>query len=200
MTIKHITYIVILIVSIFVGIRFNPFGEIEHPPGVLVDQYPKSFDIKKMDSWEYEAYTITPLKSVVVHARILGTQKYYSDRESDICPIDLALGWGPMSDSKVLDNLNIYQSQRWFFWETDRLPIPEKDIQAYSSNMHMVPSNDEILNKLENLKTGNIVKIEGYLINAKGYDGWEWKSSMSWIDAGGGACELIWIKNIEKIH
>jgi len=33
-------------------------------------------------------------------------------------PIDLAVGWGPMSDQQVLDHLHVSQSMRFFWYDT----------------------------------------------------------------------------------
>jgi len=200
MTIKQIIYFFCTVVLLFLGVKYNPFGDIEHPPGVLISNYPITKDVRNIEPWEYETYTITPLKEVTIAARVLSSQKYYTDRETDICPIDLALGWGPMSDSKVLDELDIYQGMRWFFWEAEKIPIPINEISAHSSNMHMIPGSDDIYDELEDLSTGSLVKIKGFLVNAKGYDGWEWKSSLSWTDTGGGACELLWITDIKLLN
>ena len=40
------------------------------------------------------------------------------DRESDLAPVDLALGWGRMSDEAILKDIQISQSGRFYFWHT----------------------------------------------------------------------------------
>ena len=35
-------------------------------------------------------------------ARVLGTERYRFDRASELSLVDLALGWGPMSDTRAL--------------------------------------------------------------------------------------------------
>ena len=57
-------------------------------------------------------------------------------------PEDLALGWGRMSDSDVLAKIDITQSGRFYYWHVDDFPIPRREIETSSANMHMIPSDD----------------------------------------------------------
>ena len=41
-------------------------------------------------------YTITPLARYTITAVVLSRERYHNDREADLSPVDLALGWGPM--------------------------------------------------------------------------------------------------------
>jgi hypothetical protein len=42
------------------------------------------------------------------------------------------------------------------------------------------------------------VRIDGWLIEANAPDGWRWRSSTTREDAGGGACEVIYVCSISK--
>ena len=84
----------------------------------------------------------------------------------------------------VLRKLNISQSNRFYYWRADEFPIPRKEIELQSANMHMI------------LADSQVVKITGYLIEARAADGWRWKSSLTREDTGAGACELLFVKSL----
>lgn len=164
--------------------------------GEIASQDPIQADVYHRQIMHIKGYEIIPLASFSIQARILSREDYYVGREADLSPIDLALGWGPMSDDAVLSQLSIRQSSRFYYWHTDHFPIPREEIQTHSANMHMIPANDEVNETLATVRKGQIVSIEGDLVEAKASDGWHWKSSLSRNDTGRGACELILVKKV----
>ena len=50
----------------------------------------------------FEGYQIRPLAQFAVRARVLGREDYRMDKEADLSPIDLALGWKQMADPAVM--------------------------------------------------------------------------------------------------
>ena len=113
----------------------------------------------------------------------------------DTMPVDVAVGWGPMSDEGVLSGLNISQNNRFFFyrWE-NRPPIPSKDIAAHAANIHVISVNDEVAQTVRRLRRGEVVTMRGFLVNAARDGGWHWRSSLSRTDTGRGACELFYVQ------
>jgi len=130
----------------------------------------------------------------------LSKENYYLGRGADLSPVDLALGWGKMSDESVLDDVKITQSGRFYYWRVESFPIPRKEIETHSANMHLVPANDLVKRTLKQVRKGEIVRISGSLINIKADDGWYWPSSKTRNDVGNGACELIWVESIYIIQ
>lgn len=176
------------------GPSSNP--KIVHGPGVTAPQEPIQHKSGETQQFEVNGYRIQPLESFNIMARVLSTEHYRFDRGAEISPIDLALGWGPMSDESVLSNIRIKQSNRWYRWQTDDFPIPRREIETNSANMHMIPANEEIEEKLKAIEEGQIVRINGYLVNVEAEDGWRWRSSLTREDTGAGACELVWVESI----
>jgi hypothetical protein len=60
----------------------------------------------------------------------------------------------------------------------------------------MIPADDSIASKLKSVKTGQVVKIKGFLVRADAPDGWHWRSSLTREDTGNGACEVVFVKEI----
>ena len=118
------------------------------------------------------------------------------DREAELAPVDLALGWGPMANPTVIEQVKISQSNRFYHWHVDQFPIPRRDIEVNSANMHMVPASADVERALRAIRPGVKVSFSGYLIEARAPDGWRWKSSLTREDTGAGACELVWVEKI----
>lgn len=129
-------------------------------------------------------------------AMVLGREDYRFDRGAQLSPIDLALGWGPMADPQVLRGIEIRQSNRWYYWRTDEFPIPRREIERHSANMHMIPGNAAVASALNSLKAGARISLSGQLVRVEGDDGFQWVSSLSREDTGAGACELVWVEHL----
>jgi hypothetical protein len=130
-------------------------------------------------------------------AKVLSIREYGSDDLSEFCPVDIALGWGQMSDQEIVDQLDIKQQHRWYVWSTKRFPIPKKEIEISSSNVHIIPANEDVEEIVNDIIRGNIISISGKLVNVnKIGNKWTWKSSTKRDDTGGGACEILWVENI----
>ena len=149
--------------------------------------------------WESRGYRIVPLEKFDFEARVLGTEHYSADREAQLAPVDLALGWGPMARPDILAKVSISQSGRFYYWHVDEFPIPRRDIETHSANMHMVPASADIERTLKAIRPGQTVRFSGYLIEARATDGWRWRSSLTREDTGAGACELVWVERIAAL-
>lgn len=139
-------------------------------------------------------YAINPLARFSLSARVLSRADYSWDTEAALAPIDLALGWGRMSDSAVLDKIDISQSGRFYFWRVGKFPIPEREIIESSANMHLIPADSGVERQIKRTRSGDVVHFSGYLVNASMPGGGDWHTSTTRSDSGGGACELIWVE------
>jgi len=46
------------------------------------------------------------------------------------------------------------------------------------------------------VRVGDVVTLEGDLIEADKPGGWKWRSSLTRDDTGNGACELVYVKEL----
>jgi hypothetical protein len=147
-----------------------------------------------------EAATLTPLAGFSVDARVLSRKDYGSGREADLSPTDLALGWGAMRSEAILSRLEISQSGRWYHyrWSGDA-PLPPAEIVRSSANMHMIPANAAVAEALDDVRQGERVRIDGWLVEAATSDGWRWRSSTSRTDTGSGACEVVYVCALTRL-
>ena len=173
--------------------------EVSQPPGVTAGGLPMQVSVSDEREFERNGYRIRALARFEVSARVLGAEHYRFDREAQLAPVDLALGWGRMSDTTVLQRISISQRGRFYYWSTADFPIPRREIETYSANMHMIPADDRVEAALKSVRPGQIVTVRGYLVEARAPDGWRWRSSMTREDTGAGACELIWVESVSMI-
>jgi hypothetical protein len=146
-----------------------------------------------------DKYTIVPLADFAIRARVLSSKRYRFDDESDLAPVDLLQGWGVMSDDAVLSKLELSQSGRWSHWRCKVLPVPREQIEQNAANMHLIPANEDIDKSIKSVKTGNVIKLRGYLVKVTRSDGWKWQSSLSRNDTGNGSCEVIFVTDFDTL-
>ncbi|MFW1676222.1 hypothetical protein ACFVYJ_00370 [Pontibacter sp. JAM-7] len=164
--------------------------------GVLVPSTPLQAPPDDTNLVTMDDYLLLPLAEFSMQGRVLGRENYRFGREAELSPMDLALGWGEMSDSAVLARIDISQSNRFYYWRTERFPIPRKQIETQSANMHLIPATDYIAGKMDEVRPGDLVQFSGQLVEARAEDGWRWRSSLTRQDTGNGACELVLVRDL----
>lgn len=195
-----IAYYIIALVIVGVIVTFLHSCQNKSPeqmPGVLVAGSPQQENFNEFSPFVLSGFTITPVANYAIRARVLGVIEY-DDETSVIVPVDLALGWGNMSDSSLLNQMTISQSDRWYHWRYERQPsVNNTYIIQHSSNNHIVPANASVLGILKLVRVNDIINITGYLIDIKLPGGRVQHTSQTRNDTGGGSCEIIWVETIK---
>ncbi len=195
---RHI-FILSVIALCYLIIRDWDSKPIEHLPGILVTDSPRQVNVKP-SGFRIDDYQLTRKARFEIQARVLSIEPYHTGRTADLSPIDLALGWGVMSNQAVIDQLNISQSGRWYRWKYEASPpVPEQQIISNSSNMHMIPASKTVERSLKEIRKGDIVAFSGYLVDVDHESGWHWRSSMTRTDTGDGACELVYVESLSVV-
>ena len=148
---------------------------------------------------QVDGYRITPLQAFNLTARVLAREDYRFDSGAKWSPTDLALGWGPMADPQVLASIKVTQRNRWYYWQADEFPIPRREIETHSANMHMIPASPAVAKTLAGVRPGERIALTGQLVRIDGDDGFRWVSSLSREDTGAGACELILVEQLSRL-
>ena len=145
------------------------------------------------------AYTISELEPYSETVRVFSSERYSFGRESDLSPMDIAVGWGVMAKPTVYKQFRINQGNRWYYWQAAEMPISKREVETHSANMHLVPATPQVANQLRAIKRDDLVRISGSLIEVTAPDGWKWRSSLSREDTGDGACELLLLKRVQWV-
>ncbi len=180
---------------------FMPRRPITHPAGVLVPEPPAQTDIPWKSLGTVAGWNLTAVAEYHVRGRVLGTKRYYGDPNSDLVPIDVAIGWKRMTDQAVLDQFEISMGNRFFFYEwADQPAIPPEEIKVSAANNHLISANAEVKGVIRGLRVGQILKMDGFLVNAAGPEGRTWNSSTTREDSGNGACELFYVVSAKAVN
>ncbi|HUL46107.1 MAG TPA: hypothetical protein VLV25_03305 [Steroidobacteraceae bacterium] len=172
-----------------------------HPPdGSIAPADPRQTDLEgtpvvaNLGRWR-----LTPRARYDITARILSREDYHLDALSDLIPEDLALGWGPMSDNRVLSAFEVTQGARFYSWMPTQpdLPIPRQAVIEHSANTHVIPADAATRRQLERLRVGQVVHLKGLLVDGVRDDGAYIHTSLTRSDTGPGACEVMLVEQAE---
>ncbi len=146
-------------------------------------------------------WLLTPRADYDITARILSSENYRFDALADLIPEDLALGWGPMSDNRVLADFDISQSVRFYTWRPrGPLPIARESVIRHSANTHVIPADAHVRAQLEALRVGDVVRLTGTLVDGKRDDGASLHTSLTRLDSGPGACEIMLVQSVALLR
>jgi hypothetical protein len=190
---------VIAVAVIVLSWKMCSGGDIERAPGVLAAAEPVQKDIDSAVTIERGAFRLRPRAQFSATVRVLAREDYSLGELADLVPTDFAVGWGPMSDSAVLEDVKITQSNRFYYWRTEHWPIERGEIESHSANWHVIPDNTAVRAVLGRLRTGSIVELEGELVDIEGEDGFL-RTSLTRLDTGAGACEVLLAKSARIIE
>jgi hypothetical protein len=170
-----------------------------HPAdGVIAPDDPRQTDAEGAPVTALGRWRLTPQARYEVTARILSREDYHFDLLAELIPEDLALGWGPMSDNRVLRGFTITQGARFYSWvPRQAAPIPRQDVTEHSANTHVIPADAAVARQLKRLRVGQVVHLTGFLVNAVRDDGVYIHTSMTRSDSGPGSCEVLLVEQLE---
>jgi len=175
----------------------DPVDWSEEPYQEETDEEPFEIETRK------GTVTLAPLADFEVSAVVAGAERYRLDGGAFLSPVDLALTWGELPEEPYKSQVSYDQSARFYYWRVPTRELDLRYIQQHSSNMHMIPGSPNVRRALLAVDPGDEVRVSGLLVYASMADGYNWKSSLSRTDSGPGACELVWVEELqigEKVY
>lgn len=142
---------------------------------------------------------VSVLKPFSGEFRILGSKEYTDDAQARFSPIDYAVTRGMFTEPEIARQISINQYDRFLNWKMARPPIAPKQATELVSNMHIIPANPEIAKVIKQVKRGDLVRIEGELVQVNAKD-LVWTSALDWKGIGDGACKLIRVDSIQWVE
>jgi hypothetical protein len=155
---------------------------------------PEQNDIESAAVIERGEFRLRPRAEFSATVRVLHREDYSRGPLAKLVPTDFAVGWGPMSDSAVLADIEISQGNRFYYWRTGNWPIGRADIETHSANWHVIPENATVSEVLGRLRAGSVVKLRGRLVDIEGGDS-GMRTSLTRSDTGAGACEILLVES-----
>jgi hypothetical protein len=186
---RRVTPWIVIALASFALWRLIAQRDIRHEAGVLAAGEPAQRLIEGAPV-RRGAFTLRPRAQFSATVRVLRREEYALDWLAPLVPTDFAVGWGAMSDSAVLDRIEISQAHRFYFWRTHTWPVSRQVIERHSANWHVIAGSDAVRATLDRLRAGSIVELEGQLVDIEGRDA-GMSTSLSRRDTGAGACEIL---------
>jgi hypothetical protein len=126
-------------------------------------------------------------------ARVYSQRYYLNDRQAQLIPFDIAYSWGDLAEDPNFKKLKVKQRNRWAYWRYDKGFMSGKDIIKSISNTHVIPASEAVSDTLRKLDKGDVIQLEGHLVDAIIDKKYIFRSSMSRTDTGDGACEVFYV-------
>jgi len=133
-----------------------------------------------------------------VAGKVLGVENYSGRRMEDrLSPRDVALAWGWLAEKGADSNIKwgpfVYRGFLFTYYEADL----KNKIRGNFSNTHLIPNNKETERLINDIREGEYVRIEGYLVNVTCDMGngrtftWNTATSRNNFD-----CEVIYVTGV----
>ncbi len=129
---------------------------------------------------------------------IAAAEPYSIDGGAFLSPVDLVMTWGRLPEEPYRSHVSYYQLTRYYFWRTGDAGLDLRYIATHSANMHMIPSTRNLGRALAHLGRGDRVRVRGLLVDVSTAGGFRWATSLSRDDTGPGACELVWVEELQR--
>ena len=172
---------------------------VRYPAGMLVGEAPRQDPAVDRQPWTLkDGSRVVPLARYDIKARLLHRERYRFDAMADISPVDFGVGWYRMSDQSVIDGYAFSNSTRFLTCvhpDGDQAGMDAGSI----ANMHMLPANDRVRERMLSFRAGEIFHARGYLVSVERPGMNPWTSSLSRDDTGMGACEIMWVEEIRPV-
>ena len=150
--------------------------------------------------------TVKFLYEYEIEALVVSTHNAHDGTGAKLAPRDIVLCWGSVAALNETIDFHWNQSGRFYSWHVDTYDEVNaaggvQGVNEHSSNNHLVPADSKIRRQINSIKTGDHIRLKGYLINIDGTASngstFYWYSSTTRSDTGDHSCELIYVTEVE---
>jgi hypothetical protein len=142
--------------------------------------------------------TVRPRAAFDISAVVAAAEPYSFDDSAFLSPVDLVMTWGRLPEEPYRGRVSYQQLTRYYFWRTGDGSLDLGYISTHSANMHMIPATPNLARALAHVGSGDRVRVQGLLVDVEGEHGFRWRTSLSRDDTGPGACELVWVEQLQR--
>jgi hypothetical protein len=144
--------------------------------GVLVGAEPVYGGLDFQPGWmPLGALQQMPEGTLDVTARVLARQDYPRTGTGEAFPTDLVLGWGAMSDNRVIDHVGIHLADRGLTVTPDEAAgIPARAARALTMVLAVYSDFQPHAAALDALRVGDVIHLYGWQLKVKRADGSTW--------------------------
>lgn len=146
-------------------------------------------------------YVIEKLFNYEISGEVLSASTYDVTWTNDFADVDVGLLWGTRRE-QLKDRFKFFQMGRWLFWRTDA-PVSDEErneVGRHISNNHLIPSetSTHLARAFRMLRKGDEVRLKGSLVRILAAGGQAVATSSTVRDdSGDGACEVVWVDELQ---
>lgn len=149
---------------------------------------------KILPKYDYEIYGL--VVSYRLHDATFGNMLHALSKDhlnlADYCVV-----WGVSADPELLQDFEFKNGQFTCNFSTGSRKAWDAFDQFQLSNNHLLAIDEQIRDTISDIKIGDQIKVKGWLSHYIGPTGFERGSSTVRTDTGNGACETIFVNDIE---
>ncbi|MFI5119500.1 MAG: hypothetical protein ACHQM4_03760 [Thermoanaerobaculia bacterium] len=142
------------------------------------------------------SFRVVPRASYDVAARVASTERYRAGLSGDLLPWDFALAWGATTSGPAWPHISYVQTGRFYNWSTHDRALDPGYVSSHTANTHLIAATGRIASVFGLVHRGDLVRLEGDLVDVDGPDGFVWRTSLTRADTGPGACETLYVRAI----
>jgi hypothetical protein len=186
----------------------RPWDKIHPRIAGKLQEEPLQKPLEEPKTIEHKKGRLISMANFETTARVLAVKSYWIGRESEIAPFDIVIGWKDYAQPQTAKRIEFVQyGRQYIFPGSDKKSLPN-EIARHTANIHVIPANKEVLEKLKTIKVGKITRIRGQLVNFSGKAAnaffweehrktWGWKTSLTRNDRGHRASEILYLEDVE---
>ncbi|MBR6872649.1 MAG: hypothetical protein IKN17_03970 [Ruminococcus sp.] len=156
------------------------------------------FDVHVTFEYAYE------IEGLAVH-----TRRYFgfTSMADAISPMDVGIAWGKVAATNELIDYGWDHNNRALVMDLDPTDVGKVVaiggtgyLLSHFSNNHLIPANFGVSHDIKKIRRGDHIKLKGYLVSVYGTrfgNEYGWESSTSRTDQGDGACEVMYVTEVE---
>lgn len=142
--------------------------------------------------------SLTLLAGYDIEAVVKSTNRL-RDYPAQVSRYDFALAWGDLNRADIDATISYSQGIRHYTYRwSPQTPVSPAYIGSHSANVHIIHSDREILRKVRGIHRGDHIRLQGYLVQVNFPHG-PWRSSLTRTDSGNGACEIMYVTEVQLL-
>lgn len=203
----HWLLVVLIALSLWGGWNWwHHERHVAHPAGIVVEAGPAIRLGETRAPWsDDKGFRYESLGAFEGRAMVLARRNYELGEFAALAPTDLALGWGELSDSRIVDQLTFPQMKSF----SSRFVVPEfrrdselrersrqelEEMFRSLTHVHTIPGDPDIRKTLAGIRPGQVIRFRATLVQAVAPSGGRYESSVALGDRN---CEIAWIDELE---
>jgi hypothetical protein len=179
------------------GSTVAPAPNIQMEPIQEALESPQVHSVKRGDNM----FQVINTHRYEICGHVLSTQAYDATWTSEFSDVDIGLIWGTHIN-EFQNKFRFNQSGRFLFWRSEN-PVSDaerNEITSHIANVHTIPHEGSkvIQRALRHVNNADSICLRGFLSELHDENGTVLqKSSLTRTDTGDGACELMWVDEVQ---